>query len=87
MSASTRELPASLSASAITREIVEAFVRDMEPIRPELGKTLADSDTDDLYAPIWPRFGSAEVAALVRAVAVAVENNNRRLLSVVAQRG
>ncbi len=85
MTAKTRDLPAGLRAADITREIVEAFVRDMAPIRPELEQALADSDTEDLYAPIWPRFGSAEAASLVRAVARAVEANNRRLLAEISQ--
>lgn len=81
MTTETMDLPAGLTAVDIKREIVEAYVRDLAPIRADLEAALADSDLDDLYAPIWAKFGSAEAAAAIRAIAEAVEANNRRLLA------
>ena len=80
MSTETTSLPAGLTAADVKRDIVEAYVRDMIPIRPGLELTLAESDLGDLYAPIWTKFGGPENAALVRAISQAVEENNRRLL-------
>ncbi len=86
MTIETKDLPAGLTALDVKREIVEAFVRDMTPIRTGLGITYDNSDLDDLYAPIWTKFGSAEAAATIRAIAEAVETNNRRLLEYLDTR-
>jgi len=84
MATETRDLPAGLTAAAIKRDIVEAYVRDLEPIRPALRTALDTSDLEDLYAPIWTKFGGPEAAAIVRSVSAAIEANNRRLLEELA---